>query len=375
MDLSIFSYYSIEGEEMKKLLWLCLFFLFPIKIHATSAAASIAMDLTTGRIFHENNINEERLIASTTKIMTAIVAIENGSLDDIVTVNEEVLKAYGSAIYIEVGEELTLKDLLLGLMLRSGNDAAIVIANYVAGSMEDFVDLMNMTASRIGMKNTKFYNSHGLEEQDGKGNLSTAYDMAILTKYACQNETFKTIFGTKNHVVKTNYKTYSWTNKNKLLFSYEYTTGGKTGFTQKARRTLVTTASKDNIDIVVVTLNDPNDFYDHKSLYESIFSKYEAVLVLDKDDFKIKNETKYENDTLYIQKSIYVPVTKDEKKDLSIKYVLIDNDTYQSDDVVGTAKIYLKDELLCEENVYVKKSESEEKLSWWQKIIRWFKKW
>lgn len=360
---------------MKKIILCIALICIPLKVSAISAASSIAMDLTSGRIMHANNIDEPRLIASTTKIMTAIIAIENGQLDEMVTVKEEVLKAYGSAIYIEVGEELTLKDLLYGLMLRSGNDAAIVIASHIAGNMEDFAKLMNEKASRIGMKNTHFYNAHGLEEKDGNGNTSSAYDMALLTKYAMENDAFREIFGTKKHVVKTNYKTYSWTNKNKLLHNYEYTTGGKTGFTEKARRTLVTTASKDNIDIVVVTLNDPNDFYDHKSLYEDIFSKYKAQLVLDKDHFEIKNETKYQEDTLYIKKSVYIPITIDEKEDLEIKYELLQNNKYQNDDVVGSAKIYLKDKLLCEEKIYVIKQVDEEVLSWWQKIIRWFKKW
>lgn len=360
---------------MKKRILFLILLIIPSYVKAISATSSIAMDLNTGRIFHKNNINEERLIASTTKIMTAIVAIENGDLDEVITVGEEVLKAYGSAIYIEVGEQLTLKDLLYGLMLRSGNDAAIMIALNIAGSMNDFVDLMNITASKIGMKNTIFYNSHGLEEKDGKGNTSTAYDMALLTKYACENETFKEIFGTKKYTVKTNYKTYSWTNKNKLLHNYEYTTGGKTGFTQKARRTLVTTASKDNIDVVVVTLNDPNDFYDHKDLYETIFENYEAILVLDKDNFKIDGEEVYQEETLYINKSIYVPVTKDEKKDLSIKYELIKKNSFKNKEIIGMAKIYLKDELLHEEKIYIRTEDDQNKISLFQKIIRWFKKW
>ena len=359
---------------MKKYILFFLLLFFPSSVLAISASSSIAMDLTTGRVLHRNDIDNPRLIASTTKIMTAIVAIENSDISEVVTVSDEVLKAYGSAIYIEVGEELTLKDLLYGLMLRSGNDAAIVIANEVSGSMTDFADLMNITAAKIGMKNTKFYNSHGLEEKDGSGNMSTAYDMALLTKYAVQNETFKEIFGTKKYTVKTNYKTYSWTNKNKLLHNYEYTTGGKTGFTEKSRRTLVTTASKDNIDIVVVTLNDPNDFYDHKSLYETIFKEYEAFLVLDKEKFSIKNETRYENDTLFIEKSVYIPVTKEEKKDLSIKYELLENNKYQDGDVVGTAKIYIKENLVYETNVFVRVTQ-EESLTWWQKFFRWLKKW
>ena len=141
------------------------------------------MDLDNGRVLHENNIHEARLIASISKIMTTIVAIEYGDLDEVVEVGEEILEAYGSAIYIELGEKLTLRDLLYGLMLRSGNDAAVVIARNVAGSMENFAMLMNDTAAKIGMSDTYFYNAHGLEEKSGEGNTSSAYDMALLTKY------------------------------------------------------------------------------------------------------------------------------------------------------------------------------------------------
>ena len=233
---------------MKKLILSFVLLVLPIKVSAITASSAIVMDLNSNRVFFEQNIHEQRLIASITKIMTAIVAIEYGNLDDTYEVSEEVLDAYGSAIYIEMGEKLTLKDLLYGLMLRSGNDAAVVIAKNIAGSMEAFAMLMNETASKIGMTNSYFYNAHGLEESDGTANLSTAYDMALLTKYAMENETFREIFATKNYSVKTNKKSYSWTNKNRLLHEYDFITGGKTGFTKKARRTLVTTASSNNID-------------------------------------------------------------------------------------------------------------------------------
>ena len=358
---------------MKKFIFIVLLTIFPLKVLALSASNSIVMDLNSGRILHENNINDQRLIASITKIMTCIVTIETADLNEEIEVGEEILKTYGSAIYIEVGEKLTLKDLLYGLMLRSGNDAAVVIAKNVAGSMENFALLMNEMANKIGMKNSYFYNSHGLEEDGEIGNLSTAYDMALLTKYAMENKIFREIFGTKKYTVKTNYKTYSWTNKNKLLHNYEYITGGKTGFTEKARRTLVTTASSNNIDLVIVTLNDPNDFLDHKNLYEEIFRNYEAVKVLDKNNFEIKEDTVYKNDELYILKDVYIPVTKDEKKNIEIKYKLYNNKNYLDNDKVGVAEIYIKDSLIEEVNIYVLKESKKENLSWWDKLLRWLK--
>lgn len=356
---------------MKKLILSFVLLVLPIKVSAITASSAIVMDLNSNRVFFEQNIHEQRLIASITKIMTAIVAIEYGNLDDTYEVSEEVLDAYGSAIYIEMGEKLTLKDLLYGLMLRSGNDAAVVIAKNIAGSMEAFAMLMNETASKIGMTNSYFYNAHGLEESDGTANLSTAYDMALLTKYAMENETFREIFATKNYSVKTNKKSYSWTNKNRLLHEYDFITGGKTGFTKKARRTLVTTASSNNIDLVVVTLNDPNDFEDHLTLYTEIFKKYEAIKVLDKKNFKIKEDTEYKNDTLYIKDDVYIPVLKEEKNSISIKYELFKNNNYMNGDVVGTAKIYIKEELVKEVNIYVEKNKELENLSWWDKLLRW----
>lgn len=356
---------------MKKLILSFVLLILPIKVSAITASSAIVMDLNSNRVFFEQNIHEQRLIASITKIMTAIVAIEYGNLDDTYEVSEEVLDAYGSAIYIEMGEKLTLKDLLYGLMLRSGNDAAVVIAKNIAGSMEAFAMLMNETASKIGMTNSYFYNAHGLEESDGTANLSTAYDMALLTKYAMENETFREIFATKNYSVKTNKKSYSWTNKNRILHEYDFITGGKTGFTKKARRTLVTTASSNNVDLVVVTLNDPNDFEDHLTLYTEIFKKYEAIKVLDKKNFKIKEDTEYKNDTLYIKDDVYIPVLKEEKNSISIKYELFKNNNYMNGDVVGSAKIYIKEELVKEVNIYVEKNKELENLSWWDKLLRW----
>ena len=221
---------------MKKLgiLLLTTIFLLPSSVQAigTSATSSILMDMDSGRIIYENNIHEVRSVASISKIMTATLAIESGKLDKTVKVNDVVLEAYGSGIYIKPGEKLTLRDLVYGLMLRSGNDAALMIADYVGGSVSKFVEKMNQKAAKIGMKNTTFNNPSGLDEEDEIGNFSTAYDMAILTSYAMKNKEYRKIVSTKKYTLKTNKNTYVWYNKNKLLTNYEYTTGGKTGFTK-----------------------------------------------------------------------------------------------------------------------------------------------
>ena len=354
---------------MKKffLVFLCL---FPLKVKAISASSYIVMDQNTHQVLQGSNIHEKRLIASTTKIMTALIAINYGDLEKEVTVDESVLKAYGSAIYIEVGEKIKLRDLVYGLMLRSGNDAAIIIANAVTGNMDSFVFLMNNIAADIGMKDTVFYNNHGLEENDGSGNTSTAYDMALLMSYAMNNKTFREITGTKKHIVKTNYKTYSWTNKNKLIHSYDFITGGKTGYTEKARRTLVTTASKDNMDLVVVTLNDGNDFNDHLSLYNDVFNNYYSLLVLDKNNFYI-DQKHYKNAYFKIRNDYSLTLLKNNDQKVKVKYNLIKDKSILDGGYVGTADVYLNNKLVHQEDIFLYYNKEVKKKSWKEKIFWW----
>ena len=255
---------------MKKFFLLLTFFLFclPFTVSADTAKSTIVMDLDSGRILYEKNANQKRLIASITKIMTAIVAIEEGDLTEKITVGEEVLSMYGTNIYVEVGEKMKLRDLLYGLLLRSGNDASVVIAKAIAGSEEKFVNLMNKKAQKIGMKNTIFKNPHGLDEETE--NYSTAYDMALLSKYAYKNKTYRNIVSTDKYEVSTGKKTYLWYNRNKLLTTYEYCTGGKNGYTPRAGKTLVTTASKKGLNLTIVTLSDGDIYNNHIDLYEDL---------------------------------------------------------------------------------------------------------
>lgn len=356
---------------MKKVLLFSLLFL--LGIHTTYASTSTAysyilMDQNTGRVIESKNKDKPMLIASITKIMTCILAIENGNLDEIVTVDDSVLKSYGSGIYISVGEEIKLLDLLYGLMLRSGNDAAIMISTHISGNEEEFVKLMNKKAKEIGMKNTIFYNSNGLDNTT-RGNLSTTYDMALLTKYAMQNDTYKEIVKTKKHTVKTNLKTYIWHNKNRLL-SYDYITGGKTGYTEKAKRTLVSTASKNNINLIAVTIKDSDDWNTHKSLYEKIFDNYINYKVLNKNTFKVEKDSYY--DYLYIKDDIYITMKKDETHNLISHIKLEKKQNYQDDDRVGTNYIYLDDTLIEKVPIYAKKQNKKEQTIF-DKIRKWLK--
>ena len=330
---------------MKKICLLLFLLLFPTNTQSLSSKSVTLMDMDNNRVLYSYNESDKRLIASISKIMTAIVAINNSNIKDVLTIDNNVLKSYGSGIYVEVGEKISLENLLYGLMLRSGNDAAISIANYVGGSMDGFVKLMNETANSIGMKNTTFINSSGLEENDGNGNMSTSYDMALLMSYAMKNNVFKKIVGTEKRLVKTNYKTYIWYNKNKLLKSYKYCTGGKTGFTKKARRTLVTTASKDNKNFVIVTLNDSNDFQDHLNLYEEYFKIYNNYKILD------KNKTHFKNKNYYIKNDRYLTLTTEEYKIIKKEIVLYKNNV---SDIVGYIIIKLDNNVMLKEYIYEK---------------------
>lgn len=354
---------------MKKLIILLLsLFICLNKVEALSASSYIVMDTESNDVIMGKDIHSQHLIASTTKIMTCIIAIEKGNLEEKITVTKDIHKAVGSSIYLEVGEEITLKDLLYGMMLRSGNDAATMIAIAISGDMQSFSKLMNKKAADLKMYDTVFYNSHGLEEESGIGNKSTSYDMALLTSYAMQNKTFRKIFGTASYNCKSSTKSYSWQNKNKLL-KYDYVTGGKTGYTQKAKRTLVTTGSIDNKNVVVVTLNDPNDWKDHLDLYKIIKEDYVYQKLIDKNYFKIKDDTLYTKSKLYVNDDYGKIVKNDEQDKFLIKYYLKKNKTFHNKEKVGFVEVYFQDKVIYSEDIYI----NIHKENFFTRILKWFK--
>lgn len=332
---------------MKKLfVVLFLLLIIPIKINAYNLGeAAVLMEEDTKRALVSKNMNKKKLIASTTKIMTAVLAIESGKMNKTVKVTDKVLEAYGSNIYLSIGEKMKLEDMVYGLMMQSGNDAALMISEYLGGE-EKFVEKMNKKAKEIGMKNTVFTNPHGLDEKSE--NYSTAYDMALLMRYANSDSLFRKITSCKKHTVKTSDKTYSWSNKNKLLYTYKYTTGGKTGFTKKARRTLVTSASKNDLNLIVVTLNDGNDFQNHKELYEYGFDNYSMIKVFDKDKMNLPNKK------IYALDDYFYPVTEAEKELINIDYKIKEKDKYKKGEKVGEAIIKLGNKVIHKEKLYIK---------------------
>ena len=350
---------------MKKIILILFMFLFPMKVSAISASSYIVMDQDSGRVLESHNSDSRRLIASITKIMTAVVAIEYGNIEDDVEIGNEIITSYGSGVYISIGEELTLDDLLYGLMLRSGNDAALAIAHHVGGSIENFVFLMNEMADKIGMVNTSFVNPSGLEERDGSGNYSTVLDMAKLTQYAMNNEHYRRIVSTDEIVVKSSLKTYKWVNKNKLLHSYEYCNGGKTGFTKKARRTLVTTASKDGMNLIVVTFNDGDDFKDHKNLYEKYFNNFKVVKILNKGD-------KYGFDS-YIGKDFKLIVN--DSDNYSTNVVVDNKEGKRNGEIVGKVEVLVNNKVVGYRYLYLRKVSVQDNKSVFSRLYELIRSW
>lgn len=341
---------------MKKVLVVLLLFLIPLNVLGKentfdTARSSIVIDLDSGRVLYENNADEKRLIASITKIMTCIIAIEEGDLDKKVEAGEEILKMYGTSIYLELNEKMKLIDLLYGLMLRSGNDASVVIAKQVAGSEENFVNMMNEKAKEIGMTNTTFSNPHGLDEETK--NYSTAKDMAKLSSYAYKNKTYRKIIETEEYRVKTDNKSYLWYNRMKLLGDYKYCTGGKNGYTPSAGKTLVTTHKKGDLKVSIVTLDDDDEYNNHKRLAEYAFNNYSKYSIVDKNDFDLViDDNKY-----YVKKSFSYSLTEEEKDNVE---VLASIDNSLGSGKVGNINISLNNKTLKKIPLYIKEEKKKE---------------
>lgn len=238
-----------------------------------SAEHAILMDADSGRVLYEKDADTESLIASTTKIMTALVVAEQCNVLDRMEIPPEAVGIEGSSMYLQAGEVLTVQELLYGLMLQSGNDAAVALAIYCGGTVEGFVELMNDKARQLGLEHTHFENPNGLDSPD---HHSTARDMAKLTAYAMKNEIFAKTVSTKSIRVGSR----SLTNHNKLLWRFDGADGVKTGYTKAAGRILVSSALRDGRRLVAVTINAPDDWNDHTRLLEYGFSQYETRLLV-----------------------------------------------------------------------------------------------
>lgn len=298
---------------MKKILFV-LIFLLCINVKASI----VLMDADSGRILYSKAATEKKLIASTTKIMTSIIALENSTLEKKIIIGKETREVNGSMIYAKEGEVFTLNDLLHGLMLQSGNDAAMTIATNVLG-YDNFIKEMNLKAIKLGMKNTTFENPHGLN--DNSKNISTAEDMSKLMRYAIRNKEFLNITSSKIYKVDK----YIWPNKNKLLKQYKYLISGKIGYTKASGQVFVSAAKKDGKTLIITSIDESDKFNLHKKLYEKYFEAYEKYKILDMNtfSFKVKNKNKYH---YYIDNDYYMLLKKDEINKLKIKIDLSKNE-------------------------------------------------
>jgi D-alanyl-D-alanine carboxypeptidase len=359
---------QIESRVLKKVALFFMVVLLSFHVFVPSAAAgsvsaqsAILIEQHTGRVLFSKDAHQKLRIASITKIMTAVLAIESGKMENMAAVSSNAVDTEGSSLYLIPDEKIKLKDLVYGLMLRSGNDAAVAIAEYVGGSLDGFVYLMNQKAEEIGMKNTEFANPHGLD--DHENHYSTAYDMALLMKYAMSNEQFQEISGTKLYRSPHPEEKWDrvWKNKNKLLTSlYPHCTGGKTGYTKRAKRTLVTTATKDGLDLIAVTLNAPGDWNDHIWMYDRGFEQFEPTKVVKEGDIKDIEDPYYEK-KVYVKRDFIYPLKKEEREDVELKATLIKpnkelwKDEQNVPDIVGRLDIYQEDKEIGRLPIYFKK--------------------
>ena len=322
----------------------------------TSAKAMCVMEKESKRVLYSKNDEQKLAMASTTKIMTAITAIENcKDLDKTFIVSPKSVGISGTSIYLRNGEEMTVRDLLYGLMLVSGNDASVAIGEYVGGGIKNFVNMMNDLAVKIGAKNSHFDNTHGL---DSETHYTAAYDLALITSYALENDTFKEIVSTKNtKITNTEGKTRYLKNKNKLLTQLDGCIGVKTGFTNDAGRCLVSSCERDGMTIICVVLNCGPMFEESTVLLEKAFKEYHLIDLT--SGYSFKREIPVEEGRIgqvkIATKGKYVyPLRDDELSQVNYVYEIKDEieAPVDKDTEVGEVKIFINNNLHFSEKIY-----------------------
>ena len=312
-----------------------------------SARSAVLMEVESGRVLYEKNAHEKLPMASTTKIMTAILALENSQLSDIVTVSPKASGIEGSSLYLEAGEKLTMEHLLYGLMLRSGNDAAHAIAEHIGETVEDFASMMNKKAVEIGAKNTHFVNPHGLHHGD---HYTTAYDLALISSYAMKNPTFREIVSTQYYRIP--WEGQPWDrvimNKNALLWNYEGANGIKTGYTKASRRCLASAALRNDMQLVAVVLDCQPWFDDSAAILDYGFSNYKMTKIFEKGEIvgQIPVKKGFEKTVdLMLMDDVSIPLAEGEleKIQISLKHPEFLKAPVTAGTRVGSLEIILED--------------------------------
>ena len=308
----------------------------------------IVIEKNTNRVLKEHNSNKQMLIASTAKILTAITTIENYNIDEEVIIKKQDSLCIGSSVYLSEGEKIKRKDLLYALMLRSANDAASALSN---NNSFEFMYLMNEKAKKIGMYNSVFENASGLDEKEY--NISTAYDLAILASYVSKNDTFVNISSAHTYSCQSDKRNYTFINKHRLVKNDDSFIWGKTGFTKKSKRVLVSNYKKDNMNLIIVTINDSNDWNHHKELIKDL-DDYEFKTIFNKGVYDISIDCTY---YLYIKESLIIPIKDNEEmklkfilyKDKAILNILIDNKVIATFNIEVYDKDNINPEILIKE--------------------------
>ena len=343
----------------------------------SSAKAMCVMESSSKRVLKSKNMSAKLAMASTTKIMTAITALENcPDLDQVFEISPKAVGVPGTSLYLRKGEKFSTRQLLYGLMLVSGNDASVAIGEHVSGSLEEFVKLMNQTAIKIGATNSHFDNTHGL---DSKTHYTTAYDLALITSYAMQNNTFKEIVSTKNtKITNSDGKTRYLKNKNKLLNSFEGCNGVKTGFTDDAGRCLVSSAEKDGMNVVCVVLNCQPMFEECSNLMGQALSEYRlydltSFYNLPKSICVTNGRT--DKAQVGTMGHYYYPLKESEVKAIQIDYQIEQKleAPVEKGQEVGVVKIYLDKNLLFCEKIFT--IDGVRRNSLWQKLFDVLAQW
>ncbi len=314
----------------------------------SSAKGMCVIEKDSKRVVYSKNMNDQMPMASTTKIMTAITVLQHcDDLDEIIKVDDCAIGVEGTSIYLREGEMISVRDLLYGLMLRSGNDAATALACFVGGDVSGFAKMMNELANKIGANNSNFTNPHGLHHDN---HYTTAYDLALISAYALNNPIFKEIVSTKSHVIEeTNMSDKRYlTNKNKLLSSLEGCCGVKTGFTKKAGRCLVSSCERDDTTYVCVVLNCGPMFEESRDLLNNCFINYKNTKIIDKNK-EIYNEyyidENYGKLYLYTNEDFNYPLKYGEEEKIKIKYNITLNDAKIGENI-GEIQIFFENDLI-----------------------------
>ena len=337
---------------------LIISFCFKFNINAVNGAtisnAECVIDVASLRVLSENNSNKKLPMASTTKILTAITVIENFNLDTVITVPKQAVGVEGSSIYLREGEKLTVKELLYGLMLRSGNDCAECLAITLCDNRSEFISLMNKTAKNYGAYNSNFVNPHGLHHDN---HYTTAYDLAVISANAMKNPTFREIVATKRVSISNDGYDYQRVliNKNKMLNMVDGATGIKTGYTKKAGRCLVSSVKRNGFEVVSVVLNSPNMWERSTEIINNAFNNYNVTKIFDADKFngEIRVDSKGNKYNFLVESDFYYPISNNELNNVILKINGESLSEYcKNPSKVGELQIFIQNKLIFSQNLF-----------------------